>query len=316
MTDATEPAISPPSRLAVIGLGKMGLPMAKRLLGAGFAVAAYDPVAASRDAFAAAGGRSCGSAAEAAGEADAVITMLPDGTIVKRVVLEDDAPVLEAMRRGSVLIEMSSSEPLTTRLLGERLAEAGIGLVDAPVSGGVRKAEAGTLSIMVGGEPRTAKRVRPVLEAMGSALFDTGPLGSAHAMKALNNYVSAAGLIAACEAVQIGAAFGLDQNVMVDILNVSTGRNNTTENKLKAYMISEAYNSGFGLALMAKDIGIAVDLAEALRRPAPLSHHVVALAREALTMLGAQADHTEIDRYLKRLAEERLAEERLAEDDA
>lgn len=303
MTDATEPAISPPSRLAFIGLGKMGLPMARRLLRAGFAVAAYDPVEAAREAFEAAGGRSCASAAEAAREADAVITMLPDGKIVKRVVLEDPSPVVRAMRRGSVLIEMSSSEPLTTRLLGERLAEAGIGLVDAPVSGGVKKAEAGTLSIMVGGEARTATRIRPVLEAMGSALFETGPLGSAHAMKALNNYVSAAGLIAACEALQIGAAFGLDRTVMVDILNVSTGRNNTTENKLKAYMIPETYDSGFGLALMAKDIGIAVDLAEALERPAPLSHHVVALAREALALLGPQADHTEMDRYLKRLAE-------------
>ena len=136
---------------------------------------------------------------------------------------------------------------------------------------------------------------------MGSAIFETGALGSAHAMKALNNDVSAAGLIAACEAIQIGGAFGLDPQVMTDILNVSTGRNNTTENKLKPFILTESYDSGFGLALMTKDIGIAADLADALGREAPFSHAVVALARTALERLGPDADHTAIDRYLKLL---------------
>ncbi|GJD47532.1 2-(hydroxymethyl)glutarate dehydrogenase [Methylobacterium crusticola] len=299
-TDSTP--LAPPARLGLIGLGKMGLPMGRRLVASGFAVRGFDPLEEARAAFAEAGGTACGSAAEAAAGAEAVVTMLPNGEVVRRAVLEGADAVAGAMRPGAILIEMSSSAPLSTRALGERLAALGIGLVDAPVSGGVRKAEAGTLSIMLGGAGPALARIRPVLEAMGSALFETGPLGSAHAMKALNNYVSAAGLIAACEAVQVGAAFGLDPVVMTDILNVSTGRNNATENKLKPFVLPETYDSGFGLALMTKDVGIAVELAEALGHPAPFSHAVAAFARSALARLGPEADHTAVDRYLKLLA--------------
>ncbi|WP_287743427.1 NAD(P)-dependent oxidoreductase [Methylobacterium sp.] len=302
MAAADTPPIAPPARIGLIGLGRMGLPMGRRLLAAGFAVRGYDAAERALAAFAEAGGIPCASAAETAAQAQAVITMLPDGAAVARVALDGEAPLIRAMRPGAILIDMSSSAPLSTRRLGERFAEAGLALADAPVSGGVKKAEAGTLSIMVGG-PLLA-RIRPVLDAMGSAVFETGPLGSAHAMKALNNYVSAAGLIATCEALQVGAAFGLDPAVMTDILNVSTGRNNTTENKLKSFILPETYDSGFGLALMTKDIGIAVDLADALERPAPFSHAVVGFAREALARLGQEADHTEVDRYLKLLAAE------------
>lgn len=294
--------ITPPATLAFIGLGKMGLPMAARLIAAGFVVRGFDPAAEAREGFEAVGGSACPSAAEAATGAGAVITMLPDGHIVRRVVLDGPDPVGAAMAPGAVLIEMSSSAPLSTRALGEHLAAAGVGVVDAPVSGGVRKAVAGTLSIMAGGDPAAIGRVRGILTAMGATVFETGPLGSAHAMKALNNYVSAAGLIAACEAVQIGAAFGLDPAMMTDILNVSTGRNNTTENKLKPFILNEAYDSGFGLALMAKDIGIAAGLADDLARPAPFAQAVADFARRASARLGPQADHTEVDRYLKQLA--------------
>jgi 3-hydroxyisobutyrate dehydrogenase len=299
-----ENKIMPPATLGFIGLGKMGLPMAVRLIGAGYTVRGYDPAQQALDNLAGAGGTPCTSAAAAAVGAAAVITMLPDGDTVRRVVLDDTDPVGGAMARGTVLIEMSSSAPLSTRALGERLAGAGIDVVDAPVSGGVKKAVAGTLSIMAGGEPAAIERIAGVLDAMGSSIFRTGALGSAHAMKALNNYVSAAGLIAACEAVQIGTAFGLDPELMTDIFNVSTGRNNSTENKLKPFIITEAYNSGFGLALMTKDIGIAVDLAKELGRPAPFSQDVVAFARRALEQLGSAADHTEVDRYIKNLAAE------------
>ena len=300
--------IMPPATLGFIGLGKMGLPMAVRLIEAGYAVRGYDPAQQALDNLVGAGGTACTSAAATAAGAVAVITMLPDGDTVRRVVLDDTDPVGTAMTRGTVLIEMSSSAPLSTRALGERLAGTGVDVVDAPVSGGVKKAVAGTLAIMAGGEPAVIERITGVLDAMGGSMFRTGALGSAHAMKALNNYVSAAGLIAACEAVQIGTAFGLDPELMTDIFNVSTGRNNSTENKLKPFIISEAYNSGFGLALMTKDIGIAVDLAKDLARPAPFSQDVVAFARRALEQLGPAADHTEVDRYLKNLAAESAGE--------
>lgn len=294
-------AIAPPAVIGFIGLGKMGLPMARRLVTAGFTVRGFDPATDASSALAGSGGIACATASEAAAGAAAVVTMLPDGDVVRAVMLDGAAPVAAAMLPGAMLIEMSSSAPLATRSLGERLEAAGLGIVDAPVSGGVKKAVAGTLSIMVGGTSDAIARVPAILAAMGGAVFETGGLGSAHAMKALNNYVSAAGLIAACEAVRIGVDFGLDPAVMTDILNVSTGRNNTTENKLKAYILNQAYDSGFGLALMTKDIGIAADLATALDRPAPFSRTVADFARRALDDLGPGADHTEVDRYLGRL---------------
>jgi 3-hydroxyisobutyrate dehydrogenase len=219
--------------------------------------------------------------------------MLPTGEIV-RAVIEAIRP---RMRPGALVVDMSSSEPLATRQLGEQLIAAGFGFVDAPVSGGVKRAVDGTLAIMVGGEDRFIKGAEPLLRAMGRSIFRTGPLGSGHAMKALNNYVSGAGLVAAVEAIRVGRAFGLDAHVMVDVLNASTGRNNSTEVKLKQFVISESYSSGFHLGLMAKDIRAAAILAKELGIEAPLADWIAELWDDAVEQLGAVADHTEIARY-------------------
>ena len=141
-------------------------------------------------------------------------------------------------------------------------------------------------------------KVRPLLETMGKSIFETGAVGSGHAMKALNNYVSAAGLTAACEALQIGEEFGLDPVMMTDILNASTGRNNSTEVKLKPFVIPKNYASGFSLGLMAKDLRTADDLARHLDLPAPFSEALIELWEKAADTLGAAADHTAIDAYL------------------
>ena len=296
--------IAPPARIAFLGLGMMGLPMATRLLQAGFAVRGFDPAEAARAGFAAAGGTVCASAAEAAAGSAALITMLPDGKAVAAALLGDAPPLVGHLAPGAVAIDMSSSAPVGTRALAAPLAALGVGLVDAPVSGGVRRARDGSLAIMAGGPEDLVARVRPVLQAMGGSIFATGPVGSGHAMKALNNYVSAAGLLAACEALRVGRAFGLDPSLMTDVLNASTGRNNSTEVKLKPFVISETYASGFSLALMAKDLRTADDLARHLRVAAPLSHSVAALWRQADAMLGAGADHTMIDRFLARLVDD------------
>jgi 3-hydroxyisobutyrate dehydrogenase len=202
---------------------------------------------------------------------------------------------------GTIIIEMSSSAPLGTRKLGEELIAAGYSFIDAPVSGGVKRAVDGTLAIMVGGEAATIDRVDPVLAAMGRSIFRTGGLGSGHAMKALNNYVSAAGLVATVEALQVGRKFGLDPNLMADILNVSSGKNNTTEVKLKQYMISQTFNAGFPLRLMAKDVRTADDLARDLGIASPLADLCAKLWDAAAENLAETADHTEILRYMERL---------------
>ncbi|HSB78127.1 MAG TPA: NAD(P)-dependent oxidoreductase [Candidatus Methylomirabilis sp.] len=293
--------LEPPATVAFIGLGKMGAPMAGHLVAGGWKVRGYDLSATALDAFATANPKAVrtASAAEAAARADVAITMLPDGNAVRQTVLADG--LARALGPGGLVIDMSSSSPVDTRRLGEELAARGIGLVDAPVSGGVKRAVAAKLAIMAGGDATLVERCRPLLGAMGTTIFATGPLGSGHAMKALNNFVSAAGLVALCEALIIGRRFGLDRSLIVDILNASTGRNNSTEVKAKQFILSGAFNSGFSLGLMAKDLRTAAELAEHLGVTAPVSRATRDLWAQAQGSLGPDADHTEIFRFVEAL---------------
>ena len=289
--------IKPPASIGVIGLGNMGTPMSACLIRAGFKVSGFDQSDTARERFAAAGGAAALTAEDAVKNADVVITLLPDGKIV-RTVLEKLKP---ALKSGTIIIEMSSSEPLGTAELGKTFIDAGHEFIDAPISGGVRKATDGTLAIMVGGEASTIDRVEAVLGAMGKSIFRTGKLGSGHAVKALNNYVSAAGLIAAVEATMIAEKFGLDLDLVTDVLNASTGRNNTTEVKLKPFIISKKFNAGFPLKLMAKDVRTADGLAHALNVPTPFADLCSTLWDGAEKSLGDSADHTAIGLHLAKL---------------
>jgi 3-hydroxyisobutyrate dehydrogenase len=300
-----------PAKMGFIGLGNMGQPMAARLLEAGFALTVLDADEKAQQAFVGQyGGTPASSLSELGANCDVVITMLPDGHAVHRVVLgeEEDGHdrLFGSMRQGSILIDMSSSSPMGTQALGKILAQQGIFMLDAPVSGGVSRAENGTLAIMVGGDTAVLKRCRPLFEAMGKRLFETGALGSGHAMKALNNLVSAAGLIAATEALLIGHRFGLEPTVMIDILNASTGRNNSTENKFKQFILSRTFNSGFSLDLMVKDLTTAVDLARETRTPAVFSAACRELWAAALSKLENEADHTAVVRWFEEMAEVEL----------
>ena len=197
--------------------------------------------------------------------------MLPDDAAVQEAVLGWKGGIAAALSRGSVVVDMSCSNPTGTKELGERLARRGVGLVDAPVSGGVARAEEGTLTLMVGGDDENAVgRARPVLEVLGERLFRTGPLGSGHAMKALNNLVGGTTYAVVVEALVIGQRFGLGPRTMIDVMNASTGRSFNTEHVVKEHVLTGTYGTGFALGLLAKDVGIAATLAEAAgdRRPA------------------------------------------------
>ncbi len=284
-------------RLGFIGLGMMGLPMAANLIRAGFAVTSFDASAEALAAFAGMGGVAAASSRETAADAQILITMLPNSDIVRDVLLgEGDAA--SALEPNSLIIDMSSSAPERTVELGAALGERAIRLVDAPVSGLVTRATDGTLAIMVGGAKADVERARPVLSVMGRAITETGPLGSGHAMKALNNYVSAAGFVAACEALIVGERFGLDPAVMIDVLNMSSGRNNSTETKMKPHVLSGGFRSGFSLALMAKDNRTAAALAESLGLPTKEIAASADLWEAASQALGRGADHTEMYRFL------------------
>jgi len=286
--------------IGFVGLGMMGRPMAARLHAAGHRLAVHDISPEARAAFVA----DFPGTVDAAGldglaGASVVILMLPNSDVVDATVqgARGLAGVLES---GSTIIDMSSSEPLRSQALASAIARRGIRFLDAPVSGGVRRAVDGTLAIMCGGDAEVFEAHKSLLTAMGRAITHVGPVGAGHAMKALNNYVSAAGLVATVEALHVGARFGLDPEVMTDVLNGSTGRNNTTEVKVKPFMLSGKFDSGFALRLMAKDLGIAMGLGSAIGEPMRLGEEVLQIWRDAAEKLPASADHTEMYRFLQR----------------
>jgi 3-hydroxyisobutyrate dehydrogenase len=279
------------SKIGFIGLGAMGQPMAHLLHQGGHQLVVRDAQSAAQAGFCQAHPQALAAQQDTDfADCDFVITMLPNSAIVGQV-LRSLAPILKS---GAIVIEMSSADPTRTRELAQLLASHGVGMIDAPVSGGVKKAVNGSLAIMVGGEDAVFQTCKPVLELMGKAITQVGPIGAGHALKALNNYVSAAGMIAAIEAVHVGAAFGIDRGVIVDVMNASTGQNNTTLNKIHQYMLNDAFNSGFSLALQAKDVGIAADLGPALGLKMPLAEIVSGMTQAASEHLGSKADHTEL----------------------
>jgi 3-hydroxyisobutyrate dehydrogenase len=282
------------SGVGFIGLGNMGFPMAANLCRAGFDVCAFDTDGARVDRVVAAGARRAASALEAASN-ETLITMLPDGKAVRSVVLGGDGAegVAGAMPSGSTLIDMSSSDPIGSRRLAAILAERGIGYLDAPVSGGVPRAKSGTLSIIVGGSDALFEQHRALFSALGNPTR-VGDAGAGHALKALNNYVSACGLLAAIEAIEAGRRFGLDPAVMTDVLNASTGRNNSTELKIKQHVLSRAFGTGFSLGLMRKDIATALALVRGVGAYGPLAESVDQIWGEAQAKLGTHVDHTAI----------------------
>jgi 3-hydroxyisobutyrate dehydrogenase len=288
----------PPERIGFVGLGNMGAPMARHLAAAGFQIVAADadPAALERFCSAVPCGRA-GSLADLGRACRLVITMLPDGCAVRQVLLGADG-VAAGLAAGSVVLDMSSAEPVGTRALASTLADSAISLVDAPVSGGVKRAVEGTLAIMAGGEPAAIARCLAVLAVLGR-VFRAGASGSGHAVKALNNYLSAVALAATAEAMMAGERFGIDPTVMLEILNHSTGRNTATEQKYPAFVLPRTFNSGFALGLMAKDLRIALGLAEAVGTPAVLLSECAALWSRAERGMGPRADNTDIVRYLE-----------------
>jgi 3-hydroxyisobutyrate dehydrogenase len=279
-------------RIGFIGLGNMGRPMAANLIQGGHEVLVHDALDGVAKAYAAQrGGRAVEGAKELA-EADLIITMLPTGKDVASVLLDAPDAIGAALRPGTVMVDMSSADPVGTRELGARLAAHGVQLVDAPVSGGVPRAESGTLAIMMGGDTAAIEAVKPVMALLGDRLFEVGTLGCGHAMKALNNFVAGTAFVAATEAIQVGERFGLDPTVMMDIMNVSTGRCFNTEMVMKQHVISGEFASGFALGLLTKDVGIAASLAAAVGHPEPLSQVVTDRLAEARDVVGATQDHT------------------------
>ncbi len=294
-------------KIGFVGIGNMGVPMVRNLAKANIPVLTYDLNAAALASVTSESNlvTAAASLAEVGAKCTTVITMLPTGANVREAVLGEGG-IASRMAKGGIILDMSSSEPTGTVELARELEARGLHLIDAPVSGGVHGAVAGTLALMTGGRDEVVARVEKAMGAMGN-VYRTGRVGSGHAAKALNNFLSAASLTATSEALLVALKFGLDGAKMADIWNASTGRSNTTENKLHQHILNKKFAAGFTLKLLNKDVKIARALAESLDVRADYLDRVSTLLDDALEELGDEADHTALYQYLEKISEGREA---------
>ncbi len=286
-------------KIAFIGLGAMGRPMATHLLAEGFDLKVSDADAALAAVF---GERWAPTAALAAQDADIVVTMLPNGKIVRDVLLGAGAAA-DRLSPGAIVIDTSSSDAVGTIELGQDLADRGVRLIDAPVSGGVALAAQGKLTLMVGGTDEAAfARAKPVLDALAGNLLRVGTLGAGHAAKAINNAIAACIFTVTSEGVALGARFGLDPAQLLAVINTSSGRSGISEGLFPGQVLPGKFALGFGLALMAKDVGLADSLRAGLSLQLPMLEQTRTQMQAALAALGPAADFTEYYRYCEQSA--------------
>jgi 3-hydroxyisobutyrate dehydrogenase len=284
-------------RVGFVGLGRMGWPMASNLAKAGAALVVHDANGDVSAAFAREHGATAASAPEDFAGVSRAITMLPDDRVVQEALLRWEGGIASAMGSGAVIVDMSSSNPEGTRALEHAVRKWGVRVVDAPVSGGVPRAQDGSLAIMVGGDDGDVEAVMALLEVLGRQIHRTGPLGSGHAMKALNNYVAATTYLAMAEALEVGRHFGLSPETIVGIVNASTGRSFVSEVVYGEHVVTGTYATGFRLGLLAKDVRIAEELAGAVGVDAELLREVDRRWSAASEGLGGESDHSEAHRH-------------------
>ncbi|MBT2689814.1 NAD(P)-dependent oxidoreductase [Bacillus sp. ISL-47] len=286
--------------IGFIGLGKMGLPMAKNLLEKGYNVFGADVSENALEEHRASGGHT-GNIQDWIHQVQCIILMLPSSVIVNKILEEIIAVSTSGNQTNQdalMIIDMSSSYPADTRKNHKKLEQYNIGFIDAPVSGGVKKAVDGTLTIMAGGRAIHFEKCKRLLEAMGSNISLVGPSGSGHLIKAINNYLSATHLLASCEAVQLLENFGVEPEKAIHVINQSTGRSGSTEYKFPNFILTEAYNSGFSLELIKKDIGMANQLFKDANAATSLPQFIYQRFSEASSALDKEADHTEINKFV------------------
>ena len=259
-------------KVAFIGLGTMGAPMATRLVEAGFDVTVHNRTREREEGVAAAGATRAASPREAAAGADVVITMVSDTPDVEAVVLGEEGAI-HGMKEGSVLVDMSTISPEVTRDVAAKLEEKGCDMLDAPVSGGSEGAEKGTLSIMVGGEAEVLERVMGVLKPLGKTVTHVGPVGSGQVTKAVNQVIIAGTYAAVAEGLAIALAAGVDVEAAHRAVSGGAAGSWVLTNRADN-MIRNTYPLGFRTRLHRKDLGIALETARALGVPVPVAAYV------------------------------------------
>jgi 3-hydroxyisobutyrate dehydrogenase-like beta-hydroxyacid dehydrogenase len=287
--------------IGFLGLGRMGTPMAGRVLQAGYAVVAYDPVKSAVDAAVAHGASAGSSPRDVADRTDIVLTSLPTPDVVNRVALGDDG--LAHGTRARIFVDLSTTGPRMSGAIGTALAERSrITMVDCPVSGGVAGAQKGTLSLMIAGPQEACDEVRPVLSNLGR-LFACGDRpGQGQMVKLANNLMSVAAMAIGCEAFVLAARAGVNPQAMLDVVNASSGRSGATLDKFPKHMLPRTFDFGFTTALSQKDTRLCLDEAEAYGVPMLMGNVVAQVLTMTKAAFGADADFTNMLRVFERLA--------------
>jgi len=307
MSTAKERALAEESRkeaVGIIGIGHMGLPMARRLLAAGYPVIAYDVAPEGVHLAVTDGAEAAESLAALGARCRTVITMLPDSTIIDAVVRVQGLG--NAMMPGSTLIDMSTAVPARTVALARWLAEREISMLDAPVSGGVAGAERGSLTIMVGGSRLLFEQYIPLFEALGKTMHYVGGTGAGHTIKAINNMVSATTMAVTSEALALAVKAGIEVETALAVINSGTGRSWSSEYKFPTFVLNHAFNSGFSIGLMRKDVDIAIELGQEYAVPLFVAAAAQQLYRFAIGHGLSEQCHTTIATILEEMAGVRL----------
>jgi len=291
-------------KIGFIGTGTMGQPMLANLVKKGFEVVAYDVVPVALEAAARLGAARAGSIREAAAASDLVITMLPSSANVEAAYLGADG-IIDAPIAGRLCVDMSTIDPGTSQRVAARLNERQIRFLDAPVSGGAGGAAAGTLAIMVGGDARDLEEARPALAAMGANIIHVGAVGAGEVAKLCNNLISGSALIAVAEAFRIGEAFGVDPQILTNVIAKSSGATWVMEHMhpvpgiVDSAASSRQYAPGFMTDLMAKDLALAVNAAREKRVPVAVAAAAQQLYRMASSHGLGREDFSAVYKFLK-----------------
>lgn len=288
-------------RIGYIGLGVMGGALARRLLRE-HKLTVFDLSPERRAEFAALGAVVADSPAAVGAVSDIVLTCLPTSAQVKQVVFGDNDGLIRGMKPGSLIVDQTSGATAATRAMAAELAGTGIELIDGPVSGGPRGADAGTIAIMVGCTPEQYARVEPILTVISPNVAHVGPLGAGHTLKAVNNMMSAANRLLAFEAVSIAAANGLDPKVVVDVINKSSGRNNATLNVFPQNIFTDDFHARFTMALMEKDVALAAELAGEKFQHLTLTPLILRNYRMGIDRFGRDGDIHDMLRFYEEAA--------------
>jgi 3-hydroxyisobutyrate dehydrogenase-like beta-hydroxyacid dehydrogenase len=281
------------NQIGFIGLGTMGKLMATHLLEAGYALSVSNRSSAVVDELAAKGARACQSPMEVARNSEVVILCLPDSRAVEQVTF-GEMGLVEGFEEGHILIDMTSAEPESTRKIAQALKEKGVQMMDAPVSGGPTGAQQATLTIMAGGEASLIETCGPVLRVLGEKIYHVGEVGAGHTLKAVNNLLLGTILVATCEAVTLGVKAGLDPQILIDVMSNSSGRSYALNTKFVNHVLKRDFNPGFKLALLDKDMRIALGVSEQLNFEAETCADAEAALGRGLQLGFGEMDYTSL----------------------